>query len=892
MTDTQKTGGNLVSKLLRAFLALVAIPLLGLIALTCWWFFTKASASDFIPASAMVRANIPSVKQLYEGTIDSKAVDAVLDSLGLTNAWDSSLEFRSALAKAGPLAMEVINVPIDVVVLKDKSTLIIVDLQIRSVLLQLFPVIQGVLPLHGIRIGRIPEADEVLWTISPVDGGDDWYVWYNGGIIVASPARAGIREAIKARKNPQERAGKDLERVFLTLSNNPEIKISFRAAELVSAIAETPGLLAILFKDLTISPLGALGLTLKKSGLSLEARLAFNTGSANLQQVFSPNGELNLLKMASSKSSLFSSVRVSSIEDLYKLLHQSMPQDIPALSTFDATSQTIFGKSAADLLYAWPGKEFAIAYLEGHEDPIYFIELKNRQVFDSFLATLGGTIFLDVDDSLVLNGSRLQQIKMPEIWKIVSSWFTQEFDFPWFVVRDNVLVLSSNAQTLSAWSESLEKDGSLLKSSMFASLANAETREADVLLWFDGKVFQPKFLRGIPYIRTLFSHYRYGLASLRLEHDGFIGFLHVGGAPGKSVKLLPGFPREFEHRPAQGFSIQEHRYWFGDITGGSNPEFVYIDQDGFLVIATLDGKTIIRVAAEANAWPIIFKKTPSRSLIMAIAESGMLYATDIDAKIPEGFPKQSGIRRSFAPLRFDYKGRESWLVYDESAMALSGIFVDGSSQIIVGDQAAPILQQPFMQDNLLIFHPRSLEGRVEVWSLDDPSVHLGSWNSGGVGAAGPIFDPQSTAVFATQSGVLHKWNLAYPQGRLEAPGIVLGGQVYNPVVAEGSALFVKTDRGEVLKIDSGKMTVVSRRTFQEFQGESGFFIKHVVGTKPQLFFGNGNLLTALKTDLSIVQGYPVTGSIPEFFDLDGNGSQELLSIGFDGKLYAYSIPGE
>jgi hypothetical protein len=111
--------------------------------------------------------------------------------------------------------------------------------------------------------------------------------------------------------------------------------------------------------------------------------------------------------------------------------------------------------------------------------------------------------------------------------------------------------------------------------------------------------------------------------------------------------------------------------------------------------------------------------------------------------------------------------------------------------------------------------------------------------------------------------------------------------VRTPGIAIPGGFIVLTDDGN-LRILNNQGMIRQERRIQELAGD-GAWIEAISGSD-LVACGRGNILWVLDRNLSLVPGFPLPGSKAWMYNLDGRGGAEILSLGYDGKIYAYELP--
>jgi len=222
---------------------------------------------------------------------------------------------------------------------------------------------------------------------------------------------------------------------------------------------------------------------------------------------------------------------------------------------------------------------------------------------------------------------------------------------------------------------------------------------------------------------------------------------------------------------------------------------------------------------------------------------------------------------------------------------------DGERGTLLADVEAPLFVLPHARAGLIAWYPKSFEAKVHL--ADAAGVEAPGWpvQAAGISFCSPriVADADSPVVsFLTQAGTLHLWDTggaARPGFPLSLPGVFYA--TAEPMTVEGRTVLVALAQDGGLSMIGLDGTVVRRAVVPDLDGKSARILVADLdadGRQELLLYGSGAFIAGYDGELRALPGFPIKGAgAPQLVDLDRDGRLDIVTLGLDGKIYAYTL---
>src|SRR5574344_1588570 len=607
--------------------------------------------------------------------------------------------------------------------------------------------------------------------------------------------------------------------------------------------------------------------------------------SATLSIMSSSSSKSKLLEQFSDNVQYYTLLNVAPLEQLKEAAVPLVPAstDINGLwSTGEKISKTLFSVSLEDLLFSWTGKELAVLGLEGKKDPVFVMEISNedkrKEVFDKVFSSW----VVNESDSLVLDGVRVPQMKLPDFLQSIIHAFGVTVAKPYYYVGDGYIYFSESAENIVNIASN--KRTSLLKDSdTFESVSSKHKKETSLSIFYNLARSVPFFLNSKSSFSQALQLYNIGRVDMRIERnregDGnLIILLQAISRKDATSTAVPGYPITLEGK----HNLQLCR------SMAYKPQLLFWVQDETTVkMYSADSSATATFECDSSMQIIPSAENAKPGVLWAVSSDGMVYLFDKELQPVENFPVALHASCSVAPVLYLNK----LLVCTEDG-GIHLVATDGTVAEITLESPVKIKASPTVVNSTIAFYNKSLSGSLYVVVNGGESSQAVSTipiTSIAFGSPAVISSEDTiTMAFITQNGMLSLYKNTNPV--LDQPysfdkvyyvNAITNGK-YFYVLSNDGQLSRVTQSGEVTSIQLSNVTAKSATLIAEdFDGD---------GTKELFVNGDSNLIYGFNQNLEAIAKFPIVGiGRPVFVDLNVDNKMECIAISLDNKLNAYQI---
>lgn len=876
------------SPLRKLVLVLLALPLALILFLTVQFLVQRQSAWDFIPKQFQVYLQVPSISKVYDEWSQLDALHiAFRENPGLAGLEKSLLSLKSSGISDSPLFRALIDVQAHVVITRKNEALLILDLGWRSALTRQIPLVAGMVHLDGLSITQKNGHSWFEYNWSKGAPGASVYILFLDNLALIS-FKPEVIETLPGLKT----AGLALSDIEKTRINEEfskpdsgSLRFLVDPASFSDSFITSPILRQRINSNLSWKDSALVSLDISNDAFSMQAATILESKQEAINALLThKNTVLNSLRSIPASAYFYTALSLGDFRQLLQAWTLFSGQDLtPTLATVEEGSKVLLGMSSDELLWSWAGDEAGMFYLGNNGDPVFHLKIKDEGKRQRTFQKLNDSALVDIDKSLVLDTVPISRIVIPDFFKGLIGLFGVSFDTPYYIVYNDELFLSMNAENLARLSNEA-RDGKLLyRSPEFEHMMANTAKNPAVFLYYDLDKSIPFFLRESNLLSRVLKLYNRGTFSLFIN-DGYLS-ISMGAVRVEQRKTVafPGFPLAIKG----GLSTPP---WVGFLQGRSDPVVASIQNSHELTLDALAGsERLMTVPVESGSQllPMIWGNE-----ILAWAPTGTFYRFDPQGQAISPFPVLTPSQGSFVPVQFEDK----LLAYSRTENSLLTVSRDGSVTMLPTVLDAPILTAPAVRGSLAAVAPKSFEGSVLL--IDRNGVVQPGWprEGGGIALASPVFidTPEGLSIaFLTQNGKLNVWRndgtdrSGFP---IDLHAVFSAAPV--AIQIEGQTVLALLDQSGMLSLVKLDGSLLREGQIAGANLEARLFAKDIDGDKSDEIFlyGGKNNLDGFDTNLQRLPGFPVRGSYqPQFVDLKFDGKPELISGSWDGNIYAYII---
>lgn len=890
MEETVKKRRNPVVTALRVILVLVLIIVLPVAGMTIASLFGRVRPSQAIPVEYLAYLQVPSPVDTVSRIVSDESFSIMFTEPSLAALAPIAADLRSSGILEKPLVRFLGNRSVDAAFLQDGRFIAAVDSGLFSSWLRLLPVIVPMLGLSDLTVlkdqGQIFYRFQASASDPGATPGQAFYItiWKNL-ILVAPDTHSMLLNVVHG------------ERSRFVGSSGPrfrqkgfDVGILVSSASLVAGMPLDTGIAGSILRSLVFEQQAEIALTLTSSRLRLSMSLPVDSDDPALRSLLSRQSMVpSIYTLLPADTQYTTLIAAGSLQDLLQpVIGFSGPEFDRAWRQGSTASRTVLGMSLEDLLFSWTGNEFALFALAGRPQPVFAVQVGDERQRRAIFEKLFSSFAVSEDISVVLDGVRVPQIKLPDFLSGILRFWNVTIPAPYYLEQDGFLFLSESPENLVATVNSIRRNRNLLRTPVWRSLSGGTSARASLSLFYSLDRVVPFFLRGNTAIERTLRLYRQGLAELALVDGRMDVTLTVIAGDTQAARPLGGYPLKMrgavDNRinvalyPRRGESrilAVEDRRRVVSINPVSTDRKEY--QSSEPVWITLAEGLNPRTAADNSVW--------------VLGERGTIVLMNGDLEPASQFPVATGIRPTAAPRAFD--GR---LYFPDGEGTLTVVDSTGSVTRLELPFAETLRSSPvFLQSGnkqYMAAYPRSFFG--ELWLMDIHGEPLPGWPAevSGIANGAPFFVQhrnQPGVALLTQAGELVMYSL---DGNL-LPGfpVELSGVFSVQPIFDGSLIWALSESGMLYQVSTEGM--VLSQPIRGLTAATGFLVAaDTDGDRiPEIYLtGDGNMLYGYTRNFTPRDGFPLAAwGRPFFGDFNGDSRIECLAPTLENTLAAWQL---
>ena len=864
-----------VFKKLFSFFFIIIIALVIFIGI-----FLIIGAIDKKPVYAVTPENftmhiyVDNVYKLIQASLNTKAIDIILASTSLGSLRSTIQDLRAQPFIHSRYFKALVNFPIYSAIYSDNSFLLIADVGIRSGFIRFLP---SLLPLVKNKLPQIKQVnEESLSYFVFTSGSSQIFLFLDKNLIIATSSKKLLKTAVLNNHNS--------ETVKKIINNKPYglFSVSIKTNELAGMLAAANDpILDKIFDYASFSDMVTINFDISNEDLFIGTNIPLNENSkGSLQPVLfrqsKTPGIINFLPDTCVYSTVLS---VGTPQELWQAAGDLLSKNIITAKTkADSAMSLLFGFTSDDLLFSWPGNEFGIFSISESVDTIVFIKIadenKRKKVFEKVFSNF----FIDEQNNIVVDGIRMTRIEFPDYLRSLLDQFKIVLLQPYFVVYNNYLLLSSSAETLAKAISKIEKKNTLTKSENWRMLPQGNS-DSMVFIFYNLNYSTPVLFRSFPPVmQNILKLYRLG--NLKVSSNGRSLSCTLAAIPIQQEGLteLTGFPIETQQAPGKTID--------GGISSRGKPYLFWTKGNKILGINLLT-KEQYNFDADGTVYIALENSGNTFSFVWAVSDKGTVYRFNEKLEPIAGFPVYKNIQVSAKPVVADKK------IFIPAGSNFIAVSANGEESVSP-ELSGKIKSSLYVSNNLIAVAPRSFDGEVYLFNQDGTGAQNYPVTTNSLPSASPLIFIHNNDVFiisCTESKNIYAFTeegSPIPGYPLTLTGAVSAGPIW---IQDWKAYVVYTDDNVIWKIDPYG-TILASMPLKIQTGKPSLLFTFNIDNKGDselLVTTNGNAVYAFDSSFFGVPGFPIAGfNTVLFFDVDGNNKKDIITIGTNGGIHAYS----
>jgi len=863
-------------KLLLLILLLIILLPLGLMLVSA---LDKRDSQDYFPDDVMLYLRVESPEKLLGKMLAMEGTDLAMDP---SSEAGELMDLLVSLRKQGILEKswveKLISIPVSAALYEEEQFLAALELGVRSVPLRMAAPFTGrILPeIPGLReldsTGyqsfelQIPQEDEELPPSL-------FYLGRRGNIIIFSSSQSLLQRAFEEKEHRLARLPEMKEALKKDFTG--DIQLLVKTESFLQDLRTSDGMESQILKLLEFPDYAVLDLSLSNKQINLTADLKVETEDSGIESLLQLNsGVPSIINELPQQTEYATVMALGSPKELLEQFDSMLSEEIKnQISQTDRAMKLALGKDMNELLLDWIGREWGVFGIKDFTEPIFFLKVSDEKKRQEVFQHLSSRLIIRESSSLIIDGIRVRQLSMPWFLQSLLESMDVVLPNPYFAVQNDFIYFSLSAEGLASAMSSNKKSQWLVQTPQWQAFSGEISASSSIEIYYSLNRSMPLFLQGDSIVPNILRLYRRGLANLRIEGGQLKLALSAVNTGERGMGPYPGFPLERSKKitsPVAAVLPEQEAvrlYWMED--GRRLVE--YQPASGKMTQAELDD----------SAWLI---PHPTDSSLWVVSEKGAVYRYTSELSLLEGYPLLTGLRLSTAPTALG----EGLLLPDKEGTLY---LLEGTQWSEMISFPSPLLSPVSLSDSgYTALYPKSFLGQIYLFDPQKELVPGWPVKGSGISYGSPFFIPWGDSFmlgFLNQAGDL---NIFSKDGEVVMQQKLEGVFYMNPVWAPGAkALYVLSEKGKMYKVNlQGE---IEEQTLEGISSQESVLTVsdwNQDGKEEIYLSGIGGSLFAYSPELELLPGFPLPGGMePVFADLNGDGSLELISGGYDKTLRAY-----
>ncbi|MBU1077576.1 MAG: DUF3352 domain-containing protein [Spirochaetes bacterium] len=897
----------------RIFLIVFLIAVLGFASYFIYFKLTETEEGSFISSDFMYILQTRNLFKLFDKLNDSQLLDTVFFNKEMKNFYEILFNVRSQVSKTKKSYINFIDFPATVVIQADKRPLVLFNTGLITPLVNITSLALRKLfsdsEDFSFRSGNYNGYKVIKVTYLPKR--ESFYFTHVKNVLIAAMDKSTVLRSIDtyiSKNNLLE--NENYLQVRSQIGSGGMLWAYFNMAFILKDIKESNKALYESLKTLSILSIAGMDLDLDEGSVYIKGFYSTGLQDADIMKLFLSSPKMvDALEVLPENTDSFVTLTFDNFSDVWRYYKRILSltgqkeKRQKLVQTEDAI-KTLLNLSLEELLFSWLDDEITVSSVSGFDESLTVISIKNIQGLNDLIKKLQKKNILKNFSSEKYKGSEIFHIQLSSFFQFLSDVISSDLELPFYTVHDNFIFLSSNKKLLQFALDSIEKD-KLLYYKDDVKKIYSKIRKGNFLTYWDLSRKSPLLLKEKNIFTRIITKYRLGMLTMEFSDKGIKNRIVVTDPIAEKIKLVDGWPIEV------------------DSTIWSTPLVYNVDNKGLdeIIIGTEDGKIYlvdffgetrlnwpVKVEGNLTTSPFIIPSEFNEILIGAAASSGKVYAWGGDAVMKENFPIQ-------------IQGRPG------PSVIVSDIDNDKNAEIILSDHDGRIfsfrnngttmpgfpvqLKEKAVSDIFLLPSDTS-QGKDILCSMRSDNGYIyfinntGTVNEENVFAAGTSRNA-STIVSFLKPSLLSIIQLT-SDGKLfvrKKDGSFLSGfpmdldrKFVNPP-ATGD--LNRDGKKEIIVLSSdGMLSLIDPDSGNIFFDEDLGF--KPVENEPILLFDidkDGKEEIIVPDVKDYIRFYDSRGTLkfklngsttPFIKDMDRDGTYEVITAGYDRKVYLYSIP--
>jgi len=922
------------------FFALLFISILPGIGYTIYR-INRVTLTNFIPIDKPFYIEINSFDKLYESVINLKVVDLILtNDKRLEGITKKINELRSGELSRNAFFKKLLTVKMTLFFTDNYTPVGITDLGGRS---SLTNILSPIIPhlhkfVNGVIINKNQHGRFDYYEIVTLDGKSRFFAALHRNLFFISFDTAGLIEAFDASTGNNLSMDQNIIDLRKVRLEDGDIKVFMKSSELLNPVLNRFDITKKIVNQVEIGKHIAVSLKFTNERIGIDCFTNIRSEDSKISDFLNMKGDRKSSgRYLPEDSTIVTGANFTSFKSVIETFSLISEGDsFGVIKRADDSSRLLFNAGIDELFFDWIGNEAGSINVAGGNQPIIFLKIKDRNLFERAKQKLFSSILIEGESSYILNNVRMDHIRLPGLLKGIINYFIPDFVEPYYITIDDFIFFSLDPENLYNMVSKFEAKQFLQREESYKIINTAIDEFANLFFYYNLSLSRPSFIPRTGLLSDILGLYEKGVISVNLNDSQIRIKLSANGIIEKKLKKYPGFPRKTEKR------IIGDLYCM-NIMNPRMTDFVYQVDDGSFYFTDINnqpytGFPIMLDGTITGKPEIIVNEYTGKKRIVISTDRGHLYEIDtrgnisynknealdqqvdtltVDAFVnepvndPPNNSKNEPIDNTgdiIKTSRVDFISSIPAKMYSNKKYALFNhtekkmYFVQNEVLEEFNFIFKGILFRPPIEiNNRLLFYPKSFAGEVYLTDFSGNISENWPFLINGIASEGPIVDKISGRNYGislvTNSGELYLFGLdgtGFSGFPVFLDGVFNNQGVFGDFDGDGSKEIAVLDRNGKLFIVSTSGNIMLRRNLTDLLSKDNRLTVFDIdrdGKDDIFIYGTSNYIYAYNILGGTIPGFPQKGSgLPNFIDIDGDGSYEIVSGSFDGYIYCYTMP--
>ncbi len=873
---------------LKVLIGILAVIVLFALFLVGRWLIKHEDPTAFLPDKYVAYFQVPSIRGLYDEWLNLEAADVVLARPDLGQYRRVVTDARGLALTNHPMLKALLDLPADVMLLKEKKLLVVLPLGWRGILTPLARFVGPMLKLKG--FSYLSESGFSMYRYTTAGQTTIHGAFVNDVAIISLDADT-VKEAVARRANNTGLSAKASRELLdrIKLRSKSAVRVLVDTGSIAAEVLGGSGFGDRLMQAVELPGQSMLDVTLDPERIRLGASLPVSISLEELSKPLSRSpSPVGVLRYAPATTYLLTVCNIAPLKDLYRLAAAFQGQDVEDIyAKADAGAKSVVGAGIDELLFSWIGAEVGAFMMEDSREAVFFTRITDMAAYEKAIKTITSSIVAGNDNSLVIDGVRLDKLELPWYVKLILDTVGLDVPEPYYFTQGDYFFLSLDAQNLAAVAAAGDTGDNLAHGALFSKITEGIPADASLMAWYDMERTVPFFIKGTGLLTDILKLYGRGVAAVRASSTEIT--ITVSAAHGEQVgaKLLPGYPLS----PEGGVTGDVLAFRFTD---WATPRMCFIRNRSTLALTEVDGTPIAEAALEPDSVLVPSPRMPGMlEAVWAVSPTGTVWRFGPKLVLLEGYPIATGVSSTMPPVEIN----GMLALYSKADSALVLIAPDGTRSMIKLQEDSPLYSPPDFAGGVLAYYPKSFDSRVHLAAADGTEEQGWPVEASGISFCSPRLVEQGKSVvvtFMTQAGTLHAWDSGgqpLPGFPLSLPGVFFATP--QPFPADGTTALAALAQDGSLSLVALDGTVLRQANAEGVDGKAArIFIADLYysNRRQMLLYGSGAFMAGFDDSLRPLPGFPIKGvTAPQIVDVNRDGAPDIVTAGLDGKIYVYTM---